>query len=74
MVLAFYLLLKPAILQLEASHFLNVGGQPAVQLAQHLLLLSPAGIQKSLDCSEKTVNSAPDLGWREGGGRSRSSR
>ena len=55
MVLAFYLLLKPAILQLEASHFLNVGGQPAVQLAQHLLLLVPAGIQQSLYWSGKIV-------------------
>ena len=47
-----YLLLKPAILKLKAPHFLNVGGQPAIQLAQHLLLLSPAGIQESLNWSE----------------------
>ena len=42
-----HLLLKSAILELKTSHFLNVGGQPAVQLSQLLLLLGSAEERES---------------------------
>ena len=42
-----HLLLKSAILELKTSHFLNVGGQPAVQLSQLLLLLVSAEERES---------------------------